>query len=231
MGRNYFDDVLDIAIKHAGREMLCDIALEAPPVAEEAQFSNEFEKKMARIIGGEARRNRTRRAAKIATRVAAVLLIVLFVSTAVVFSSEALRTKVFNMFAEIGEDFVDIGSEVAPGDIPEGMTVPEYIPEGFRLTKAKKTGKMSFKSNFEDSLGNTILIQQMSATASIAIDNDGKAYETQISGVKVIAADNDDNSVAAFIYKEYAYIITGMGETKLSQLLKVAKSIIDQHEK
>jgi hypothetical protein len=193
----------------------------------EARFSERFEKSMVRIIGAEARRHRASKAIKIATRIAAVLLILLFVSTAVIFSSEALRTKVYNMFANIGEDSVDIGSyEVPPGGIPEGMIMPRYIPEGFNLKEAKKIVDMKFTSNYYDSYGNRISVKQRKAGASIVIDNDGNAYETEISGVKAIAAENDDNIIIAFVYKEYAFVLTGYGEIELSELIRMAESIL-----
>ncbi len=228
MGREYYDDVLDIAIKYAGRELLRDTALESPSCGE-TRFSEGFEKKMERIISGEIRKRRTSKIIKIASRAAAALLILAIVSTVVVFSSEALRSQVFNMFSEIGGDSVDIqGYVVSPEGIPEGMIMPGYIPEGFTLTMAEKYGYMAYKSKYEDGHGSTISILQTAADSSVTIDNDGNAYETDISGVKAIACENDGNNIIAFIYKEYAYVLMGDDEVELSELKKTAQSIIDR---
>lgn len=226
MARCYYDDVFDTAIKHAGREILLDMA-GAAALSEEPRYSESFEKSMKRIIDGDIRKRRTSKVLKVATRAAAVLLIMLFVSTAVVFSSEALRSEVFNMFAKIGEDSVDIGSEVGIESIPEGMIVPGYIPEGYRLTEAKNVGQFSYRSEYKDSSGNIITVWQMKAdNLDLGIDNDGNAYETEISGVRAIAADNDDNNIVAFIYKEYTYTIETFNGAELSELIKIAQSII-----
>lgn len=228
MGRSYYDDVFDSAIKHAGRELLLDMAGVALP-SEEPRYSERFEKSMKCIVDGEIRKRRVSKIIKVTTRVAAALLILLFVSTAVVFSSEALRSEVFNMFSKIGEGSVDIGPEVDSGSIPVGMIVPGYIPEGFRLANAKEIGISRFKSEYKDLSGNIISIKQLIAdNLDLGIDNDGRAYETEISGVKVIAADNDDNNIVAFIYREYAYTIRTLYDVELSELLKMAQSIIER---
>lgn len=227
MGRYYSEDVLDVAIKHAGRELLLEAA--GSVSNEEARFSAGFEKRMQSVINGEIRKRRTSKALKILSRVAAAMLIVIVVSTAVVFSSEALRAEVFNMFANIGKGSVDIGAQLGSNSVPEGMAVPGYLPEGFRLTEAEKVGLYTFVSGYKDLSGNMITIKQYKAdNLDLGIDNDGKAYETDISGVKVIAADNIDNIIAAFVYKEYAYTIGTFSEVELSELLKIAQSIINQ---
>ncbi len=223
MYRGYYDDLVDVAIKHAGH----DILKEASGIldAGEARFSESFEKTMQKLIGAENRKISKSKALRGAAKIVAALLVLVVISTAVIFSSEALRTKVMNMFSSIGSDSADVEFyEVDGNDIPAGMIVPGYLPDGYKLAGAEKSGNV-FNSRYEDTGGNILRIVQQSQCASAVVDSDGyDAYETEIKGEKAFVSENDEGNLIIFNYGSYVFAVSGTMD--VCELKKVAGSII-----
>ncbi|MGE5494288.1 MAG: DUF4367 domain-containing protein [Burkholderiales bacterium] len=224
MYRGYYDDLVDVAIKHAGHDILKEASMTMD--AGEARFSDDFEKRMQKIIGAENRKERRSKALRAAARIAAALLVLVVISTAVIFSSEALRTEVMNMFSSIGRDSADVEFyEVGENDIPAGMIVPRYLPAGYKLVEAEKNGEF-FTSRYEDSSGNMLRIMQQSQNTSAIVDSDGKdAYETEIKGEKAFVSENEEGNLIIFNYRSYVFSV--LGKTDVSELKKVAESIME----
>lgn len=221
MGRSYYDDVLDVAIRHAGHDILKEKT--AQSFSGETHFSQEFERKMKSIISAEKRKRSTSKTLRVASKAAAALLVLVVVSTMVIFSSEALRVKVMNMFYSIGGDSAEV-QFYDDNNIPEGMIMPEYIPEGYRLTKAEKVGSM-YNSEYQNSDGNTIYISEQNEGANPTLDKDVAAYPTEIKGRPGFVCINDNQmNIVVFNYASHDFIISG--KIDVSELTKIAESMI-----
>jgi hypothetical protein len=220
---NYNDEVFDITIKHAGREVLRDIYKEAEAL-NKTHLSEDLDRRIKRLIKGSARKKRVSRILKVSTRVAAVLVLFIIISTAVFFSSEAMRVKVMNLFTEKAEGHVDLQFFEIEDGLPKGMIVPEYIPKGFTLKKAYKNSSW-FISEYQNSSNNVIRVQQGSYLTSVTVDDDGLgSYETDIMGKKAYVAVNKAVNSIYFNSNSYGFVIyTDMDP---SELIKIAESIL-----
>lgn len=223
MDRGYYDDMISIAIKYAGHDLLKGQT--AVPQDGEARFSENFEKRMKKFIDDERRKRITSRGVRVASRIAAALLVLVVISTVVVFSSDALRTKVMNMFSNVGGQSADVEFyEVGENDLPAGMIVPGYMPEGYKLAGAEKNGRI-FISSYKNSEGDTITISQQSGSSSATVDSDGTAaYETEIKGQKAFISENPEKNFILFSYDSYSFTVSG--DIGVSELERIAESII-----
>jgi hypothetical protein len=225
LGRDYYDDVLNVAIKYAGHDLLKESG--AAGNSGDAHFSREFEKTMKSLIGAERRKRGASKALKAAARVAAALLILAVVSTAVIFSSEALRTKVLNMFYSVGSDNASVESvEVDENNIPVDMVVPGYMPSGYDMSpKIVKTGGI-YTSKYVNSDNNTITLVQKDSSINATVDSDGvTAYATNIKGVEAFVSENVEKNIVLFNYGTKGFLISG--KIDVSELVKIAESIIE----
>jgi hypothetical protein len=222
LGRNYYDDVIDLAIKHAGH----DILREEKGASGEARFSDGFEKRMKSIIDAEKRKQGASQAMKAAVKIAVALLIVVVISTAVIFSSEALRSRVMNLFYNIGSKSADVEFyEVDGNDIPEGMVIPGYMPQGYKLAEATKLG-LIYKSIYENSGGDTISILQKSAGSNLTVNSeDAETYEVEIKNINAFVSEIEGINYIFFSYDSYDYTL--FGKIEVSELKGIAESIIE----
>lgn len=222
--QRYNDEMVDIAIKYAGYEMLADAACVSADACSDtsAQFDSRIEALIRRKTAGR----HAKTALKIAARVAAILAIVIVISTAVICSSEALRVQVMNMLYVEKEDFTEIHFSDAQGvQTPEGMVVPEFIPYGFTLIEVQDEGEgIMIMSLYENEAGDMIRIQQLPVSSSIGVDNDN-AYETQIAGRTVYVSESEQENIVVFSNDWNCFIINGMAP--VNDLLAMTESMLE----
>jgi hypothetical protein len=226
LAKSYYDDILDLAIKYAGHDILKEET--TPQTAGGERFSDGFEKRMKKIIGAEKRRQSRPKVIRFVTRTAAVIVILLIISTAVIYSSEALRVKFMNMFQSAGSN----GStnveffEVDKNNIPVGMVMPKYITDGFKLREDPVKNGRIFTCEFINPDGKTIRIFQSPGGGSATVDSDGiAAYETEIKGRPAFVSYDEKKSIILFNYETYDFAL--IGQIDISELTKIAESMID----
>jgi hypothetical protein len=79
---------------------------------------------------------------------------------------------------------------------------------------------------YEDTSGNMLRIVQQSQSTSAVVDSDGiGAYETIIKGEKAFVSENEEGNLIIFNYQ--SYVFTVLGKTNISELKKVAESIME----
>lgn len=232
MNKRYNEEALDLAIKHAGQSMLKETGWEhLENEAGQHIFSKEFENKMRRLVSIEKRKLRARKALKIAVRVAAAIVVVLIVSTAVIFSSEALRVQFLSMFYQKNERSIDIDfSETGKHGEPLEIIEPEYIPEGYTLQKLDiMPGNMGGISIYSNKSGNEFQVMQDNGTPSITIDNEGaKTYEKYIDGIKILVIENNVKKFNHVLFNKGTATFSIFGKIDVSELIKMAESLIKQ---
>jgi hypothetical protein len=225
VSKSYNEEALNLAIKHAGHDIFKEIGSEASINPDtEYNFSDEFEKKMQRLIVREKRKRVTGKALKILGRVAAALLILLVVSTVVIFSSEALRLEFINIFFHQEKVSTNIDfSKTDTTEIPEGVVVPSYIPEGYRLKEIQNIGEQK-TSIYENQSGDLFRINQYKDSASVKIDNEGeKLNEVDLYGTKALVTEGKVNKI---VFSKDKYIFMIEGKIEVSEIIKIAESII-----
>ena len=224
MIKGYNEEMIDLAIKYAGHELLTDAALEGVDGCPDTLAH--FDNRMLGLIRRKAAGRHAKAALKITARVAAILAIVIMISTAVIYSSDALRVQVLNLIYNEKEDVTEItfeNSETA--QIPEGMVEPGFIPYGFELIETKVEGEGVMIMNlYENEAGDTIRIQQLSLSSSIGVNNDN-AYEIQIAGRTAYVSEHGDENTVVFNNDWNCFIISGMAPAE--DLIAMAESMLE----
>jgi len=223
MKQSYYNEVLDLAIKHAGHEILADMVGNETSELSDIKTSGVFDRSISRIISKEKRKQRNSKALRIAAKIAAGFLIVIIISTAVIFSSEALRTEVLNMFINIGEKSADIEfSDI--GDVPEAVVLPYYLPAGFTLKESKKEGRYYY-TTYENPEGIWIKLNQYPAGTSTKVNSEGIAsYVTEIKGCKVYVNEHEVWNTIVFNNDEYVFELKA--DISISEMLKIVESML-----
>lgn len=220
--QNYNDEMIDVAIKYAGHELLADAAC----IDNWTEPSALFDSRMRALIRGKAAQCQAKAALKIAARVAAILAIVLIISTAVIYSSEALRVQVMNMFLIEKEGQTEITFSNTDGiESPDGMVEPKFVPVGFELIETQVEGDgIIIMSLYQNEAGGYIRIQQLPLSSSIGVDNEN-AYETEIGGRTAYVSGRGDESTVVFNNDWNCFIITGSAPAE--DLIAVAQSMLE----
>ncbi len=222
MIENYNDEMVDIAIKYAGREIFADAGANCTDVW--AQSPARLDNAVSALARREAAGRHAKAALRVTVRVAAILAVIIVISTGAVFSSKALRAQVMNLFYVEKEGSTEIsfgnGEEV---QLPVGMTVPGFIPYGFKLIETQEEGDgIIIMCLYENEAGEQIRIQQLPIDANIGVDNDN-AYETQVAG-RTAYVSEEKESVVVFNNDWNSFIISGMAPVE--DLLAMAESIL-----
>ncbi len=224
MGKNRHDEFVDSYLKYAGEELLSKLAEEAPSEEELADFeipSNNIDQRISATINKEVNMRRRKRSLKIATRVAAGLIIVLIVSTITIASSEAIRTRFFDFFKtsdEVSETIIVSDDSDVQDDI-----LPGYLPEGYHYVSGSVDEIMAV-SIYEDSNGNTVRINRRKSVGTITYDTErSTVYETTISGNKALVISSPDMNSIYYFGDIYVYNLSGIVD--VDELIKVIESL------
>ncbi len=219
--KNYNDEMFEVMIKHAGHEVLAEAA---GGFDKSASVSDEFSRKIHATIGRQAAGRSAQKVLKVFLRVAAVIAVLIVISAAVIFSSEALRTKAMNLFSAINGDKMSIHFYSADKELPEGIVLPGYLPKGFDLIEAKGN-EGCITSLYENGSGGSVSISQLPLSGGMDIGVDQEhSYEVEIAGRKAIVVEADGCADVFFCNDEYSFEI--FGNIEVSQLLIVAESML-----
>ena len=136
------DKILDQVLQYAAEKEIDDLC-EGLPSDEELNakisLSPSFEDRMENLFKSERRKQSYRKAGKSALRVAAVVFVLLAVSTTVIFSVEAFRVPFLNLFSDTKKDSTTISVEKRTVDYKafseqaKGLYLPSYMPDGYAV--------------------------------------------------------------------------------------------------
>lgn len=148
--KNNMDGLFDELLRGATKREFDEYA---QSLEGEAEFSAEHEKKMDRLFADYARRERRKRAAKTAARVACVLVAAAAVSTTAIFSVGAWRMKLMNYIFDPSKPGTDIFFNDNGGTTYYDDYVRiDYVPPGFELDEENSCSNgsgvsLTFKHN------------------------------------------------------------------------------------
>jgi|AGTN01.2.fsa_nt_gi hypothetical protein len=222
MMKQYSEEMFEVMIRHAGREVLAEIGCGCDC---SVAVSDEFNKKMHAMIGRQAGRRRARKALKVLCRVAAIVAVFIAVSTAVIFSSDALRAEVMNMIITIRGDGVNINYYSGNEELPEGIVLPKYTPEGFEMIETTELNG-HYVSRYENGAGDIITIDQLSGGGSSDTTDPEYTYQTKIAGRSAVVLDCPSEKKIIFYDNSYLFTISG-NTTDISELLMMAESMLE----
>ena len=203
------DILLDAVIKDATVLAIEELADELPE-PEPVEFSKSHQRRMKAIFRGPQRRLRMKRIVKYSQRIAVVLLVMILVSAATVFSVEAWRIQFLNFVVSVSQTNTDISfTEDDKGDsYSDDLITLGYIPDGFVLVESDSRidyivlGFMKNESFFRISMTN------IDALISIDTEN-AKTQKTQVGKYEAFISTNDNATILVWHDTVYAYRLSG----------------------
>jgi hypothetical protein len=222
MTREYNEEMIEVAIKHIGHEVLSEAAAEAEEGTD--TVSEQFDKRMRALIRRKTALRAGARTMQVLYRVAAILLVVIVIFAVAVVSSEALRVKVINLLYGIQGGNAQISFTGAdPDNLPEGIVIPDYLPKGYELAEASQDGLL-ITSRYENEAGDAIEIRQDTLNVQIGAMQ-GAATETEIAGRTAYIIDTPEDKAVIFSNDWNSFVISG--DIDVSELLIMAESILE----
>lgn len=144
-------------------------------LAAQYTFSAEFEKRMQKLLRGNARREVLHAFAKFARRTAAAAAIALIVFTSAVIVSPKVRSFVREIYVEFFKEYATFTSPQNNTAAPSKLE-PSYIPEGFVETERVENFS-KIKIRYENQSGELAWFYSRAAGTGLAVNNDNVEYE------------------------------------------------------
>ena len=226
------DEAFDELIRYAATRQLEKIADEVPTDEELAvkfTFSSNFEEKMQRLFLQQRKIERNARLRKVAIKIAAVILVILAVSTATVMTVDAWRVRVLNFISEINERSTTIYIDGGEVDYDRFLTevremyLPTYLPGEYTAESIEKVGSY-YLVTYTNNMGNVFLVQSLPSGFSVGIDSENAITEQiLVNGelAQYFLKNNIGNLM--FKYEENAFLISG--PLVKDELIKIAESM------
>ena len=215
----------EVQLKEAFRESYT-LSFESIRIIPESSFSDEFERKMNRLI--TVRRNPLWNYVNSAAKKAAAIFIGIIIIGAVGMSVKAVRDPVIQFVKTIYEKFISVTFEGETTEIIKEDYGLFYMPEGFKLTDSENSfsrNKYLYKRG-EESIE---LIQSVSNNIQLTFDNENSvSKEIQIDdlSVTVITDSKDKNFKYAFWENEgYIFELTCFAELTENEFIETIRSV------
>lgn len=213
---NLFEELLresaSLAVKELGEE------IEPHP---EIEFSKEHQDKMKRLFARERRKIRAKKFGIYASRIAAVLVVVIAVSGVAVFKVDALRVRFLNMFTDTQPTNTEVsfkdGTSYSVGNVTVG-----FVPEGFEVVDEEVTEYMSYLKFKHDEEYFTIDIDDSYSVISVDTE-DTDTEKIDINGIEVLYSNKMNVKIFSYYVDHYAVNVAGNIENKL--LTEIIKSL------
>ncbi|HGM1124452.1 DUF4367 domain-containing protein [Clostridioides difficile] len=221
------DDMLQESITIATRIILDDL-----PSNDELNhvFSKGFERKMKKLIKQQKRSSLTNKLIFYSKRTAIVFLIVLASLFTITMSSEALRSRFFELVIRVYEDLTSfVFSTNEEDNLSLKNKEPEYIPKGFKEVDRVDDFVITYKN--DENIEIQYVTDKISSNSIILDTENAKVKDIFVNGYKAKYIRkgtflqlfwNDNN----FIYLlNVDYQNSGESEFYEDILIKIAKSI------
>lgn len=230
LNEKLFDDILEYALKQE-----CRLTAEELPTEEEMSKiifpSLDFEKKMNALFRHERSVFRKKHVLRVVKRLAACVLAVIILNVCLIVSVEAYRTKIFNMYIDVKNEFTtfifkDGENKSIPdiGKIPDdwqNVYLPSYIPEGFTIQNVDRVGEITgIVYSSKDSDTQTIYFSYSPLRSSIfSIDTENSdVIKIKISGEDGYISEKSINGATrtSIVWKNdtIAFTLTDRANTK-----------------
>ncbi len=235
------EKMLEALLEYAGAchaEYTAD-AMKAADEPEGIGFPSELDarlKKYMRRHSAEEKLKKVFKATATALPRVAVIFFAVFLSFAVLLSSvEAFRARVLNFIIEAGKEYTSIDlKETAPDTFEEALSgippewehfyVPDYIPEGFKMTKAESL-MVTKIIHYSNDKGLLIVFQQHDGrSTNIRVDTeDAVSEKISISGREGLLVEKKGLTTLVWHNDDFSFSLFSGADKK--ELLKMAESL------
>jgi hypothetical protein len=228
---NLFREAVKLAARIEGENLLKEnqeLGPDAVGVSPEKQ--EEFRNRLERLLLNKKRRENRFAAVRILQKVAVIALVIIATVTVTIFSVEAFRVRVLNLFMEIKPEYTEFRLEEE--DQSEGAArsvdwtdayVPAYVPEGYRVESAENGSDMKTIVFINDE-EKIIHYSQFSENVSLNYDTENASMEDVTvngnAGTLIVKGDN-----YSVIWQQANSIFVVMTQINEEETLKIAESI------
>jgi hypothetical protein len=225
------ENLYDEIYKYAAAQRMDELAGEYPSDDElgDIKLSPQFKKKMGRYFKRLRRQNNRSRNRKIALRIAAGIIVLLLVSTTVVFSVEAFRLPVLNLLRNIGKESTTIYVKEGDADYSSvadkihGLYLPSYIPDSYSI-KVIINSANNKRVTYEDTANRSINFMYLLYNTTLGIDSEN-AQEKQVpvNGEDAQLYIKGDYGTLIFSFKDQQFVL--QGHLSEQEIIKMAESL------
>lgn len=203
---------------------------ELPEQAPEHRFSEQFEKRMRKLIKEQKRSPQARKAITFTKRAVLVLAALLAMAFGTVMSVEGLRVQFFKLVSEVFEKYTaitfDKNEAVSTGSDSFVQYELSYIPEGFSVESeiCEPVTGMIFTAYRNETGSKIEFSQDTLENVSMSINTEGVNQEKMsINGCDAYYFSNIGMQSIYWFDDEYLYMISSDLDKEV--VLKIAKSI------
>lgn len=229
------DTLLEASVRASFQQQLDQINWGVSPAHD---FSDRHKARIQKILLPYKRRERRRKLARAAGRIAIALLIVFAMLTAAVLSIEDVRAEVSRIIIQWFEKHMDIrfqsdsGQPAPEVDLREsGMMLPSYLPQGYRereVVRSFATVSAAYVNDQDLDIFYAQRILEYYGRFSLDTDNRNVASVIPVEvngveGVALISSLDDKYSSITWQDDTFAYLINAY--TDLDMLLRIAQSV------
>lgn len=160
----------------------------------EYRFSDEFERRMKKLMRRERYLSLRKRAAQIVKRAAIFLLVLLAAVGVLTVSVEALRIRFFETIKEMFSDYYTLTYTTDDENMEFDVKTPQYIPDGYQETFNEGNGNLH-TIMYENSEGEMYGLDQVLIT-----DNDNAIFDSEYKWKETLRA--NDVVIDIFWYED-----------------------------
>lgn len=190
-------------------------------------FSEEFERKMGALTGGE-RKEAQARGKKPRLKYMLIAAAILLINATIVLANPVLWEKLGNLIAYLHGDYIELREEGTADADSEAFHVYHlrYVPEGYTQTGELTDETGPYLIDYEDENGNTFMYAQCQSEGSSVLVTYEDSEEKEIidlHGVEAwIVSDGEINSL---LFELEGYIFTIASQEGREELIKAAESL------
>lgn len=211
-------NMLDQILKYAAEQKMDDMANDYPSdtdLDKTVSFSPGFEKRMNEIFKKSRKKSRAVRNRKILLRAGIAAVLFLAVSTTIVFSVDAIRVPLLNLFTEVGQESTtthvvgDKANYDAFADQIHGLFLPTYIPVTYTVKTIKVAGQ-HYAVEYQNPKGEVIQMQKFADGDTLGLDNENvQVQEMTVNGEPATCYSKNEFNTLLFKYNKNLMLLTG----------------------
>ncbi|MEZ4357494.1 MAG: DUF4367 domain-containing protein [Eubacteriales bacterium] len=226
------EKILDEILKYAAAQNAEDMSAKLPSNEEldkEVTFSPEFTDRMSKYFAHLKRKQKNKRLRKTMFKVAASAAAVLIIFTTVVFSVDAVRVSILNIFSVQNDDSttIHIGQNANYDDFADeihGLYLPSYISPSYSVQSVNSIHESYYNVLFANDSNNSIELQSLLEYSSAGVDNEGAEVEQiTVNGSEAQFFSKSDINMLIFQYNQKAFSLKAT--ISKEELIKMAESM------
>ena len=226
------EKIYDQILKYSAEKQVENIAKEFSDVEREPKisYSSGFIKGMNNFFKKNRRSDRSIHIRRIILKSSVAVIILLIVSTSVIFNVEALRVPFLNFIEHPGQQSTKIEAKDQNAnydlyaDQLHGMYLPAFLPNSYSIESINKTGQNTIVI-FKNPDSQIINFQNISETSLANIDNeDAQAEHISVNGKDAELFDKNGRYTLVFKFEYNVFMLSG--PLSKDDMIKVAESLI-----